>query len=326
MTNIRDVARQAAVSTATVSRVLNGAEGVNPTTRTRVMDAVRQLGYAARPSPARDGGVSPNSVALVVPDLENSFYGSIAKGMHRRANASDCVIIVSETGEDTDQERAAAEKLIGITKGVVLASARSSDDVLSSLGSRGRVVLINREIDGMASVASDNQQGTTQILQHLRACGHTRVGYAGGPVTSWSDRERRSALRNLEEDGRIDGIEVVDLGSFDVSPGGGLAAADMAIIARVTAVIVFNDHLAFGLLARLNERGLRVPEDLSVVGFDDVPLARLVSPQLTTVAVPAVDMGSRAVEILTGYEEGQDRPRIRARVELQVRGSTGLVG
>ncbi|HLS63863.1 MAG TPA: LacI family DNA-binding transcriptional regulator [Ruania sp.] len=320
VTTIRDVARASGVSIATVSRALAGSTIVAAGTRERVRRAAEELGYqpnrAARQLVTGHG----QSIALVLPDLQNSFYSSVAKGMQRRVRAAGLSAMIADTDEDPAAEREVLEQLSAVVDRLILASPRVSDGDLTDLAQRCAVVLINRELPGLASVVGNNADGIRQSVSHLLALGHRRIGYAGGPITSWSDSRRRAGLAALP---LADGQEIVDLGAFRASQAGGVAAADLAIAAEVTAVVAFNDQLALGVLGRLAERNVQVPEQMSVVGFDDVPVARLLAPPLTTVAVPTIEIGERAAGLLidAAADDGPP-PQIVLDVELQVRRSS----
>jgi DNA-binding LacI/PurR family transcriptional regulator len=313
---LADVARRAGVSVSTASRALAGGAVVAEGTRERVRRAAAEVGYepnlAARQLVTGRG----QSIALVLPDLANPFYAGVAKGLQQRVRAEGLVAVVADTDEEAEAEAAVLAQLGPVAGRVVLASPRLDDDAVRTLAERTRLVLVNRFVDGLAAVTGDNEDGVRQALRHLHALGHRRVGYAGGPPSSWSDAARRRGLALT-----TDGPEVVDLGAFRPGPAGGLAAADEALARGVTAVLAFNDQLALGILGRLADRGVGVPDRLSVVGFDDIPVARLLAPSLTSVSVPAAELGRVAVELLLA--PGPPAPGLRTLpVELAVRRST----
>lgn len=314
-TTLADVARVAGVSTSTASRALAGITAVAPGTRERVRLAAAELGYepnlAARQLVTGQG----QAIALVLPDIANPFYAGVAKGMQQRVRAEGLTAVFADTDEDPEIERAVLTQMAPVAARLVLASPRLGDEAIRAVAERARVVLVNREVDGLPAVTGDNADGVRQALVHLRALGHRRVGYAGGPATSWSDAARRAGLSAAPTD-----LHVVDLGAFRPGPAGGVAAADLALSEGLTAVLAFNDQLAMGILGRLADRGVTVPDRLSVVGFDDIPVARLLAPPLTSVTVPAESLGRSAVELLLG---ARPEPGLRTLpVELTVRRST----
>jgi len=314
---IRDVAQAAGVSIATVSRGLAGSSTVAAATRERVHRAATELGYRPNRAAREQETGRRRSIALVLPDLQNPFYAAVAKGVQRRVGAAGLTAIVTDTDEDPVREQEVLGELRAVADRFILASPRSTDAHLREFAGESAVVLVNRELTGIAGVVGDNQDGVRQVLAHLRALGHRRIGYAGGPRASWSDAQRRAGL----EAARPPEVEVVDLGAFRPGSAGGVAAADEVLAAQVSAVVAFNDQLALGILGRLHDRGVAVPQQMSVTGFDDVPVARLLAPALTTVAVPMLQMGERAAGLL--IEPGdQEAQRVRLPVHLQVRSST----
>ena len=313
---LTDVATSAGVSAATASRALAGSSVVAAGTRERVQAAALRLGYAPNLAARQLVTGQGQAIALVLPDVANPFYAGVAKGMQQRVRAEGLTAVFADTDEDPGIEREVLARLAPVAARLVLASPRMPDDDVRSLSTRSRVVLVNRAVEGLPAVTGDNTDGVRQALVHLHALGHRRIGYAGGPVSSWSDAARRAGLATAP-----DGVAIVDLGAFRPGPAGGVAAADLALAAGVTAVLAFNDQLAMGILGRLADRGVAVPGRLSVVGFDDIPVARLLAPSLTSVAVPAGELGRTAVELLLGSEP--DGPGLRTLpVELMVRRST----
>lgn len=342
-TTIHDVARAAAVSTATVSRALAGSPGVAAGTRARVQQVAQDLGYVPNRAARQLVTGQGQSVGLVLPDLENFFYSSVAKGVQQRVRGTGFTAVVADTDEDVHTERVVLEQLAAGTDRLILASPRVPDADLLDLATRVRLVLINRQVPAdegtIASVVPDNASGIAQSIRHLRNLGHRRIGYAGGPATSWSDARRRAAWHHAVDpqarslrardlpareprgaDRRDTGeMQIVDLGAHRPGQVGGVAAADEAIAAGVSAVLAFNDQLAIGMLGRFAARKIGVPGRISVVGFDDVQVARLLAPALTTVAVPAQQIGARAVDLLLSPQQYEQAV---VEVELQVRDST----
>ncbi len=328
MANARDVARLAGVSVSTVSRALAQAEHVSAETRERVAAAAVRLGY--RPNPTARGlrMGRTQTLGLLVPDLENPYFASVTKGVQARARAAGYGLFVADSEEDAPTEPELVREFSQRVDGVLLASPRSDDETLLRAVEGVPAVLVSRDVEGLSSVAVDDADGSAQALGHLHALGHRRIGVAAGPGNSWSGRRRVDGLRAAAE--QLDGVTLVELGSFPPYFSGGFAAADHAVAADVTGVVAFNDLMALGILDRLRGRGVRVPEDMSVVGFDDVPVATLVSPALTTVHVPRAGLGRRAVDLLVAALDPGSRTEPAAHhrlaVEIVVRGSTGVPG
>ncbi len=327
MVTVRDVASVSGVSISTVSRALSEPTRVASATRDRVLAAARELGY--EPNRAASGLRSGRTATLgvVVPDLENPYFASVAKGVQARAREHGYGVFVVDVEEDATREADEVRTLLAQTDGVVVASPRGTDDELVALvdrAPRGRAVLVNRRIEGVPSVTADDVAGAVRALGHLRALGHRRVAYVGGPPMSWSDRMRREGLRRAAAaDGEP--TEIVDLGAFRPHVQGGYSAADLATGAGATAVVAYNDLVALGVEQRLRERGIAVPGQVSVVGFDDTFVATLASPPLTSVGTDLRAVGGAAVDLLVERLRDPDVPvtHVVRPTELVVRASTG---
>ncbi|MFT4122755.1 MAG: LacI family DNA-binding transcriptional regulator [Microbacteriaceae bacterium] len=323
---IRDVAKAAGVSISTVSRALTTPDLVAQPTRDLVLETSRGMGY--RPNRAARGLITGRTgcIGLVVPDLENPFFGSIGKGVQDRARAAGYAVFIGDSGEDPTLE---AEVVRGIAKqvdGVILCSARGSDESIRALAAETPLVLVNRGIEGLDSINFDNAAGLRAIMQHLLALGHTSIAYAAGPVTSWSNGRRTDAFRAFGE--QSPDVRLIELGNFPPVFDGGVQAADLAIASGATAVVAYNDLMALGLIDRLRQRGKSAPEDMSIASFDNVPVSSMVWPKLTSVDFPRIQMGRVCVDTLLDTVLGRphavphtsDLP-----LELVVRQSTGVV-
>jgi LacI family transcriptional regulator len=206
----------------------------------------------------------------------------------------------------------------------VLASSRLPGPALQALLGRWPVVLFNREADGFPSVVTDSADGSRQVVEHLAALGHRRIAYLAGPVDAWVDGQRWQALSRHAA--RM-GVEIARLGPFAPTVEHGSAAADVALAGAATALVAFNDLLAIGVLRRLERLGVRVPEQVSVVGFDDIFGADFCSPTLTTLAERTEDAGARAVEAVVhqAVVRAVEPPTRVLPTRLVVRDSTGPV-
>lgn len=321
---IRDVAKAAGVSISTVSRALAKPDQVAEATRLRVQEAARALGY--RPSPAARGLITgrTGNIGLVVPDLENPYFSSICKGVQARARAAGYAVFIADSDEDAAVEAEIVRSLAKQVDGVILCSARGSDDAVRAVAAEHPVVLVNRTVDGVPSIACDNAGGVQGVMAHLLALGHRTIAYAAGPVSSWSNTVRAEAMRAVAA--ATPELRLLELGNFPASFSGGLQAGDIAIASGATAVVAFNDLVAVGLIDRLRQRGVGVPEAMSVAGFDNVPVSTLVWPNLTTVDCPRVQMGRASVDLLLDAVLGRagSAPAPELNAELIVRSSTGV--
>lgn len=316
---LRDVAAEAGVAVSTASRALSRPGRVSEATTARVIEAAERLGYPVGGAVRllREG--MTGTVALVVPDIANPYFFGIIRGIQARLRDGGYVHVLVDSEESVDAEERALRRLRARVDGVVLAAPRLEAQRLDVWSRSLPLVTINRQVGG-AYVLVDTPGGALQALDHLVSLGHRRIAYAGGPRSSWSDRRRRSSLRQAV---RRAGVDVVWLGPYAPRREAGPAAADAALSAGVTAVIAFNDLLAFGILDRLAARRVPVPDRMSVVGCDDIFGADLVRPALTTVAVPLERAGHHAADLLLASLEGRSPDPVLLPTHLVVRESSG---
>lgn len=322
---IRHVARAAGVSPSTVSRALARTDLVSPATRDRVLRAAAQLGY--QPSRAARALVTgrTGNLGMIVPDLANPFFPGVVKGMQARVHAAEHAVFVADSDEDAAAELGLARSLAKQVDGLVLCSPRIPEDEIRALAELITLVLMNRTVEGIAAVTVDNGDGMRQAIGHLAALGHRCVAHVAGPHTSWSAMER---VRGLRSAASAAGVELVEVGTYPPRFESGVAAADLVLAAGATAVVAYNDVVALGLLNRFSDRRVDVPDRISVVGCDDIAMAAMAKPSLTTVAVPQERAGRAAADlllrVLDEHDAGADA-RVELPVQLMVRNSTGPV-
>jgi LacI family transcriptional regulator len=308
MTNritIADVAREAGVSMMTVSRVINNKGDVSPATRQRVLQVIENLGY--RPSGIARGLATQHTgtLGLVVPDIANPFFSEVARGVENIAHAHGYNVFLCNTNEDQDREldvlNSLAEKWVD---GIVLCSSRLDNDALSEVTqSHPAVVLVNRRLavdaPGVSTVLADDLTGSRMATEHLIHTGHQGIGFLTGPPGSRSGQWRVQGYKGTMRDA---GIPISPTWMQSCSPfaehGCEVARVLLTTHPEITALLCYNDLVAVGALKACKENGFRVPEDVAVVGFDDIPLAALVTPSLTTCHIPRYDLGAKAVELL----------------------------
>jgi DNA-binding LacI/PurR family transcriptional regulator len=317
---LHDVAREAGVAVSTASRALSNPQRVNARTREHVQAVAQRLDYRPnRMAQALPSGRT-HMLALLVPDITNPHNFGLIRGAEAQARAAGYTLVLAETQESAEFEQAHADRLGSVVDGFVLASSRLTDADLQQLQGRRPVVLFNREAAGFPSVVSDSVDGSRQIVEHLVALGHRSIAYLAGPRKAWSDGVRWRALAKYA---KASGLDVVRHGPFAPTVEDGAAAAEIAVAGGATALVAFNDLLAIGVLRRLEQRGIDVPGQLSVVGYDDIFGADFCHPPLTTVASPAEQAGRSLVDLLLAA--GETQPRIVLPTHLRIRDSTGPV-
>lgn len=319
---IADVAARAGVSLSTVSRALNGNPTVDPALAEKVRDAAAALDYTASPVARSLVLGRTQTVAVVVPDLGNPTFQAILRGLSRAAAADDYHVLVADSAESVDEERVLATATRRRTDGVILCSPRLPQDELDRLvGGLKPVVLINRSSGDVPSVRADYRSALTAELEHLYAQGHRRIVYLAGVERSVANAARLEAIAEFAA-GHAD-AEVTEI-PCGVDFEAGAAAGPAVRASGATAALAFNDLVAMGLLSSVQADGCRVPADLSIVGFDDIPFARYTSPPLTTSAVPASELGAEAWARMRGLLDGAEPEHpLSLLPQLTVRGSTG---
>jgi LacI family transcriptional regulator len=321
---IYDVAREAGVAASTVSRAYARPGRVNADTARRIFEAADKLGYRTATALQPRAGAVQHAIALVVADVTNPFYGDIIKGAYEAAREAGYQLILSHTNESPKVERQTIEQELAQVDGVVIASSRMTDSALRMVAKQKAVVLLNRIIPEASCVLNDAERGIRRAVEHLAGLGHDRITYVSGPETSWSDGVRWRALRQAAGDL---GLEARRLGPYEPTVLAGLSAALRVVETDSTAVQAYNDQLAIGIVKGLSRLGVAVPEQVSVVGFDNIIFDELVEPQLTTIASPLYRMGFTGVQNCIAVAQGarpSGRPLILP-VRLVVRGSTAKV-
>lgn len=319
---ITDVAHEAGVAPSTVSRAFTRPGRINARTRDHVLAVAERLGYAPNPAAqALESGRS-NTVALVVPDITNPYFAGVIKGAERAAAQASLTLVLADAQENPAHEEQLVRRLGPAVDGFVLTASRMPDEALRRTAELNRVVLVNRACTGLASVVADYDAGTRQIVAHLASHGHRSFVFLGGPPESWSGARRWAGLRAAA---REHGLEATRFGPYAPTIAAGPAAADAALAHKATAVVAHNDMLAIGVLNRLSARGVAVPEQVSVVGFDNVFGSDFCHPPLTTLAERTEEAGARAIASLA-QQAGSGTRDTPARVlptHLVVRESSG---
>ncbi len=306
---IREVASAARVSVATVSRVLNNKGPVRDATSRRVRAAVDRLRYVphigARSLITRRTSV----IGVLLPDLFGEFFSEAIRGIDRAARAAGYQLLLSGLHGDRAQTLTALRSMRGRVDGLVVMSPSVDGSTLSANLPEGwPVILLNCAVDGAAfdSINIDNEGGAAAMVGHLASLGHRRIVHVTGPDDNWDARERRGGYRRAV---RAAGGEITrDLevpGDFTEESGYRAARVVLGMRPRPTAIFAANDAMAIGLLSAFQELGVRVPGDIALGAFDDIPLARFMTPSLSSVAVSIADLGERAMKrLFAALEDG----------------------
>lgn len=331
MVTIRDVAEAAGVSVATVSRVVSGSRHrVSAATRSRVLAAVARLRYQPNLVALGLKKRVTHTIGLIVPDISNPFYPAIARGIEDVANRAGLAVLLCNTYEDLAKERSYLMLLRNrMVDGLIFATVGANTKHLRMLR-RERVpaVLVARAPEGvkMDAVLVDNRRGEREATEHLLRLGHRRVAFIGGPAALPVAGERLAGYRDALAAAGIgaDPALVAD-GAFRAEGGAAAVGTLLRRRAAFTAIVASNDLMAIGAMEELRRRGRRLPDDVAVVGFDDITFASLVEPPLTTVAQPKYRMGTLAMErLLELLNSGDRRPRrLVLEPQLVVRRSCG---
>jgi LacI family transcriptional regulator len=323
VTTIADVAAQAGVSKATVSRVFSRPEAVRPETRERVLATARELSFQPSRIARSLARGRTGSIGLVVPDVANPYFGPVIKAVQREARRQDLTVFTADSDEFDADEFRLSSTLAQQADGLILFSPRMPDEAVLELCERVPVVVINRDIPGVPAVIISSDEGMDQAVEHLSALGHRRIAYISGPSGTFSNRARSAAVHAAA--GKF-AVDLVELGPFEPFFRSGVRAGDLLIASGATGAIAYNDLLALGVIELLTDRGLKVGSDISVVGFDDIWLAPMTRPPLTTVHAPAAAAAATAlrwlIELIDDPGHAAQR-HARLTCELIVRSSTG---
>ncbi len=316
---IKDVARESGVNISTVSRALNNGYGVNPQTRELVVSVADRLQY--RPNRVARGLVTgrSHSLALILSDIRNPFFADVARGAEDAAWAADCDLVLCNSDLDGEKQMKYVQSLVekrvdGILMNSVSALSRAQQEKLAACGLP--MVLLNRPASSrrFSTVCADNEAGGALAAEYLLGLGHRRLALLTGPRQhgNLSDRTRgfvraMAAVKDARE-------PVILHGDFNFAGGMQLARKLLERHTDITAIFAANDVMAFGVARALLDCGLRIPQDISLVGFDNIDFASVMYPPLTTIHQPKYEMGRAAVEILLRLARDKVKPTPEQRI------------
>ena len=329
---IQDVARQAKVSAATVSRVLSTPEKVSEAARERVFEAVRQTGYTINQAARSLRMRAARTILIAIPNIGNPFYSTIVDAVIRAASARGySVLVAAHLGEDPTRwlsDYLLSNKADGLVVFDGSLDTQSLHEVMGAIAMLPLVGAYDEPLDPQVnSVISDNRAAAVRAVQHLIDYGHTRIGHVSGPSRRPVPNER---LVGFHEAMQSAGLQIhpewIIPGTYSMEAG--VAAADSlaALPDRPSAVFCANDEMAIGLISRLREHGIECPRDISVIGFDDIDVSRYFAPPLTTMRQPREEIGRLAtdmvIDIIEGAAVGEGPQHIVLTSPLVVRAST----
>lgn len=327
---VRDVARLAGVSTGTVSKVLNRADGVTEATRGKVEDAISKLGFVPSRAAAQLRSGRSGLVAVIVPDVGNPFWGDVLRGIESVLDASGSNLVVSSSHQDPDRERHLIRhtQSLGVD-GLLVAPVGNIIEGLEAMQERGtQVVVLDRYVpeSRLPSVSVDDVKGAELAVTHLLEVGHRSIVMVNGPTSvSWCADRRAGAERailgahDLDRPPSLVHVEVADL---TVAEGEKSVERILNDAPSSTGVFCANDLVALGVLRGLIERGVRVPADMALAGYDDVEFAAALFPPLTSVRQPPFEMGESAAGMLVDPDPDGEDHHVRFTPELVIRSSS----
>jgi LacI family transcriptional regulator len=317
---LTEVAKRAGVSLSTASRAFSSPERISQDTLARVIAAADEIGYsAARGVEIRQ---SATTVAVVVPDIANSVFASFVKSAEAQGWPRRQTVVLTDTDGSSDREREVVGDLQSRVDALIVCAPRLPADDIVQLAGDTPLVLVNRLTEDCDCVVADSEHGIRQAVDYLFALGHTHISYVQGSPQSWSNAQRVKAVQELC---RERGLRVDVLGWQQETLAGGHAAAASVVATGATAVITHNDPMAIGVINGVRTMGYSVPDDLSVIGIDDSPIAQLSHPTLTSISVPMARAGVVSTDlVLQRAAEPDAAPRVvHLPTQLVVRESTG---
>lgn len=309
MATIREVAKRAGVAPITVSRVINNSGYVNEKTRTRVETAIADLGYVPNMLARSLRSRRTNTLALILTDISNPFWTTVARGVEDATSNADFNVILCNTDEsEIEQDKYLHMLLQKQVDGVLLVPARSTVDSIRFVQNQGTpVVVLDRRIPDAQTdvVRCDSEGGAYQLMRLLLSLGHRQIAMLSGPQGVSTSEDRTAGYRRaLNEAGLDIDAAMIHYGEFSLESGYAMTQQMLARTPRPSGLFAGNNFIAIGALRALRDAGLRVPEDMALVGFDDLPADLMVDPFLTVAAQPAYEMGRQATELLLARLSG----------------------
>ena len=302
MATIKDVAREAGVSVATVSRAFNESGPVSEETRQRIREVAVRLQYAPHGGARSLITNKTSAIGVLLPDLYGEFFSEVIRGIDHAAQRHGYHLLVSSSHDAKNEIEAALLAMRGRVDGVIAMSPHlDAPALVANVPASLPVVLLNCQVEGVGydAIAIDNRQGAYAMVRHLAGLGHRAIAIIRGARGNFDAGERLEGYRDALSDLRLERRPEWEVsGDFTETSGYQAISHLLAVANRPTAIFAANDSMAIGALSALREAGVRVPDDIAVTGFDDIPLARYMSPPLSSVHVAIAELGMRGVETL----------------------------
>lgn len=324
--NIQEVAKMAGVSPSTVSRALNGFPGISEKTRQKVIEIAKKLNY----KPNYRGQIlttkSTKNIGLLITDITNPFFPELVRGAEETASESGYTILLGNTSESIDKETSYLEFFSrGPVDGVIISASRISNEHIISLAEEGLpIVVINRILEHpkISYVSTDMEKGGYLATKHLIELGHTKIAFINGPSHSEAAERRLSGYKKALAESKIRYNSKLVSFNVPVAESGYKEATRLLNTEDPpTAIFTYNDLMAFGVIRAVKDLGVRIPDDLSIVGYDDIFFSSFTDPPLTTIRQPKEKLGKKAVELLLKLMKGE-RQGILVEPELIIRNTT----
>lgn len=318
---IYDIAELAGVNPSTVSRALSKPGRISAKTEKRIQDAAKELNYRVNPFARALPTGRTNTIGLIVADMTNPMFFRLMRGAERESAEQNYSLVLAEFRESAETELLTAKRLMPQVDGIILATSRLGPEQIRELSEEKPVLVLNRRMEGVPCVIADVDPGIFAAVNHLKSLGHKKIVYVAGPERSWASRHRWDRLKHHAA---AAGLATTRTPSMAPVLESGPAAATAVAESGATAVMAYNDLLAIGLMLHLASSGVRIPEDLSIIGFDNIFGSDFTSPPLTTISLPQDAVGlhaaRRMLEIL-GVRESPAEADLSTSFVL--RGSTG---
>jgi LacI family repressor for deo operon, udp, cdd, tsx, nupC, and nupG len=313
VSTIYAVAKRAGVSTATVSRVLSRPQVVTPSTRDRVLQAIEDLSYAPNSAARNLRTLKSGKLLVTVPDISNPFFSLILQGIEDAAQRAGYAVLLGDTQHNARREERYAQMLKHKeADGLIFLGHRlpkAAAEIVRQVAPRCAPIVNGCEFSphlGVPGVHIDNTKAAAEAMDHLYSLGHRRIGIVTGPLLSPLSRDRLRGTRARAAAEHAEEQLVIIPGDFSIASGVTAGEELLAGAQRPSAVFCFNDEMAMGVVEVARARGVRIPEDLSIVGFDDIRFANHVNPPLTTIAQPMREIGESTVKMLLSIIENPD--------------------